>query len=84
MFRYDATAVLPTLPVPVLVVTGHLDRMIVPETGRWLRDAIPGAELLVLKPAGHQAIFEQHEPFISALNVFCARVTAVQPPARKA
>ncbi len=84
MFRYDATAVLPTLPVPVLVVTGHLDRLIVPATSRWLCDAIPRAELLVLEPAGHQGIFEQHEPFIDALDTFCARLTAAHAPAPKA
>jgi pimeloyl-ACP methyl ester carboxylesterase len=80
MFRYDATAVLPTLPVPVLVVTGHLDRMIVPETSRRMHNSIPNAELLVLEPAGHQGIFEQHDSLIDALNTFCAPVTTARLP----
>lgn len=79
MFRYDATEVLDTLPVPVLLLTGHLDRMIVPETSRRMREAIPAAHLETLEPAGHMALFERHEQFAAALEAFGAQCTARHP-----
>jgi pimeloyl-ACP methyl ester carboxylesterase len=79
MFRYDATAILDTLPVPVLLLTGHLDRMIVPETSRRMREAIPAAQLETLAPAGHMALFERHEQFAAALDAFRVRCTARHP-----
>jgi pimeloyl-ACP methyl ester carboxylesterase len=81
MFRYDATEILGSLPVPVLLITGHLDRMIVPETSRRMGRAIPGARLETLEPAGHMAIFERHERFVAALGAFGARCTRPDPEA---
>ena len=85
MFRYDATEVLGRLPIPVLLLTGHLDRMIVPETSRRMREAIPEARLETLEPAGHMALFERHERFVEALGAFatgCAGVRTERSPTR--
>ena len=81
MFRYDATESLGSLPVPVLLLTGHLDRIIVPETSRRMREAIPEARLEILEPAGHMALFERHEQFTVALEAFSIRCTARHPDA---
>src|SRR5919199_811214 len=70
MFRYDATAVLASIPVTTLVLTGHLDRLIVPETARFLAEHVPHARLARLEPAGHMAIFERHDRLVSELSVF--------------
>ena len=78
MFRYDATEVLGTLRVPVLLITGHLDRMIVPETSRRMREAIPRVRLEMLEPAGHMALFERHERFSAALGEFAAQCAATR------
>jgi pimeloyl-ACP methyl ester carboxylesterase len=75
MFRYDASDVLEQLRLPVLLLTGHLDRMIVPETSRHMQAAIPGSGLETLTPAGHMAIFERHEQFTDAVGGFSARAT---------
>jgi pimeloyl-ACP methyl ester carboxylesterase len=80
MFAYDAEATLARLPVPVLVVTGDRDRVLVPEASARMRDAIPGAALVALAPAGHMALLEQHEAFGDALAAFATAVAA-RPPA---
>jgi pimeloyl-ACP methyl ester carboxylesterase len=59
LFRYDATEVLPNIPVPTLVFTGDLDRLIIPETATYIRNHLPTAELVRLEPAGHMSIFER-------------------------
>jgi pimeloyl-ACP methyl ester carboxylesterase len=74
MFRYDATEVLPTIRVPTWVFTGHLDRMIVPETASFMRDRLPHALLKHLKPGGHMAVFECHDRFVSELTALTDEV----------
>jgi pimeloyl-ACP methyl ester carboxylesterase len=46
---------------PVLLMTGDEDRMIPPENSRLLAKGIPGAELCVVKGAGHSFYFERPE-----------------------
>jgi pimeloyl-ACP methyl ester carboxylesterase len=70
MFRYDATGVLKNIPVPTLVFTGDLDRLIVPETARFMSDNAPQAQLVRLEPAGHMAVFERHDRMVSELSTF--------------
>jgi pimeloyl-ACP methyl ester carboxylesterase len=74
MFRYDATEVLGRLRIPVLLLTGHIDRMIVPQTIRRMRQAIPSARLETLEPAGHMALFERHERLEVSISDFAAQV----------
>jgi pimeloyl-ACP methyl ester carboxylesterase len=74
MFRYDATPVLASLPVPTLVFTGHLDRLIVPETARFMAEHVPQAQLRRLEPAGHMAVFERHDRLVSELAAFADQV----------
>jgi len=74
MFRYDATGVLPTLSVPTLVFTGHLDRLIVPETARFMSTHLPQSHLSRMKPAGHMAVFERHDQLTRELEVFARDV----------
>jgi pimeloyl-ACP methyl ester carboxylesterase len=80
MFHYDATSVLDSIPVPTLVVTGHLDRLIVPETARLLADRIRQAKLARLQPAGHMSIFERHDQLVSQLTGFAAQVLGLDSP----
>jgi pimeloyl-ACP methyl ester carboxylesterase len=75
MLRYDATELLGRLSVPVLLITGHLDRMIVPETSRRMSEAIPNARLERLEPAGHMAIFERQDQMMALLGEFAAACT---------
>ncbi len=75
MFRYDATAVLPALRVPVLVVAADGDTTTVPEASQRIAAAVPGAELVTLAPARHMGLIERHAEFSAAVVRFCARVT---------
>jgi pimeloyl-ACP methyl ester carboxylesterase len=67
MFRYDAGQVLGSIRVPTLVLTGHLDRLIVPETARAMAAQLPHARLVRLEPAGHMAVFERHDRLTAEL-----------------
>lgn len=76
MFRYDATNVLPTIPVPTLVVTGDGDKTCKPEASVEMSRAIPRATLVSLKPARHCGLFEQHDQFAAELQRFVATCAA--------
>jgi pimeloyl-ACP methyl ester carboxylesterase len=59
--------VLGGITVPTLVITGHLDRLIVPETARFMSERLPTGQLAEFEPAGHMAVFERHTELISSL-----------------
>jgi pimeloyl-ACP methyl ester carboxylesterase len=80
MFRYDATHVLASIPVPTLLFTGHLDRLIVPETARFMAERVPDARLARLEPAGHMAVFERHDRLVSDLAAFADQMLAPRDP----
>jgi pimeloyl-ACP methyl ester carboxylesterase len=70
MLRYDATEALRSISVPSLIFSGHLDRLIVPETARFMATQLPDALLVRLEPAGHMPVFEGHERLVSELGIF--------------
>lgn len=72
MFRYDATEVLPTIPVPALICTGGRDRLTGAEAGRTLCERIPRAQKLHLDTAGHLTLLEHNEQFCQAVRAFSA------------
>jgi pimeloyl-ACP methyl ester carboxylesterase len=76
MFGYDATPVLTSMPVPTLVATGHLDRLIVPETARLMAERLPHVRGVRLQPAGHMAVFERHDTLVPALAGFADELLA--------
>jgi pimeloyl-ACP methyl ester carboxylesterase len=78
MFRYDATSVLPTIRVPVLVVVGDGDRQTTPEAGMFMREAIPNADLFTLRQARHAGLFEDHEAFHARITDFVTHCAAGQ------
>jgi pimeloyl-ACP methyl ester carboxylesterase len=61
MLRFDATATLPTINVPVLVLAGHVDRMTIPEAGAYIAAHVPEGRFESLTPGGHMALLERHE-----------------------
>ena len=74
MFRYDATPVAARIDIPTLVFSGHLDRLIVPETARFMSEHLPHAQLKRLEPAGHMAVFERHDQLVSELGALADQV----------
>jgi 3-oxoadipate enol-lactonase/4-carboxymuconolactone decarboxylase len=64
---FDFTALLPTITVPTLVISGDIDvSMPWPQHGRRISQAIPGARDLVL-PAAHLANVERPRAFEAAV-----------------
>jgi pimeloyl-ACP methyl ester carboxylesterase len=82
MLQFDATATLPTIDVPVLVLVGHLDRMTIPEASAYISEHVPGGQLVQLIPGGHMALLEQHEQFTHQVRQFATgrRLPPTAPP----
>jgi pimeloyl-ACP methyl ester carboxylesterase len=76
MFRYDATEVLPTIPVPVLVVNGDRDQATLPEASETIHQRAPRAERVEFRPAGHLAFLEKNLETDEAVGNFVARCFA--------
>jgi pimeloyl-ACP methyl ester carboxylesterase len=72
MLRYDATATLNTIPIPVLIVAGDRDTSTTPAASTFMKAAIPGAQFTMLTPAKHQGVLEHHTPFAQTVAAFCA------------
>lgn len=71
--RPDATAELPGISVPTLVVVGEDDALSPPDVARHMHERIPGSELAVLPHAGHLSNLEAAEEFNAAVAGFLAR-----------
>ena len=71
MLRYDATATLPTIGVPVLIVTGDQDTTTLPDASAFMQASIPEAQLTTLAPAKHQGLLEHHAQFAQRVAAFC-------------
>ena len=69
---------LPRVDVPVLLVTGELDRKFA-VLAHELAGRLPRAELCELPGAGHAAHLEQPEAFVHAVQDFLRRATAPAP-----
>jgi pimeloyl-ACP methyl ester carboxylesterase len=73
MLAYDATATLPTIDVPTLVVPGDRDTVCLPEASERMIREIPGARSCPLSPGKHMALIEHHGDFAEALAGFVAK-----------
>jgi pimeloyl-ACP methyl ester carboxylesterase len=80
MMRYDAIAVLKTISVPALVVTGDQDTTTKPSAGRAIQKALPKASLLELAPAKHLGFIEHNHRFQGAVFAFCEKLRPVAHP----
>jgi pimeloyl-ACP methyl ester carboxylesterase len=61
---------LPQIACPTLVITGKDDALISWENSRILAERIPGAQLVLLEPAGHVFWTEQPEQSLAAILTF--------------
>src|SRR5437763_13010362 len=75
MLRYDATATLGSIDIPVLVVAGDRDTTTLPTAGTFIHAAIPASQFTLLTPAKHQGVIERHDPFAQAV-AGCCRISA--------
>lgn len=68
----DSTDLLSTIDVPTLLLWGDSDaRSPVDIVGAQFRDSIPGAELVIIKNAGHVSNMEQPHEFNAQVRRFC-------------
>jgi pimeloyl-ACP methyl ester carboxylesterase len=79
MFRYDATEVLPTIPVPVLICTGGRDLLTSSEAGKTLCERIPRSQALHIDSAGHLTLLEHNERFCQAVSAFGSDCLRAEP-----
>jgi 3-oxoadipate enol-lactonase len=68
--KHDAYDRLPHIKCPTLVITGKDDALIAWENSRLIAQRIPGAELVLLEPAGHCFWLEQPERSSEAISRF--------------
>jgi pimeloyl-ACP methyl ester carboxylesterase len=75
---------LTTLDVPVLLLWGTLDVVLIPRQGRRFERLIPGAELRWLRGAGHTPMSDAPEELSEAITEFAMRAdTSGSPPRRR-
>ena len=77
MFDYDATAALPLINVPVLVIAAAQDKLTKPVASEYLRDHIPGAAMVVLQPCGHMGALERGYEMADAVGRFAETISGV-------
>lgn len=70
MFKFDETATLPRINVPMLVVVGKSDIATRPFASKHISQEVPQAELRVLSPGGHMVLMERNQEFAEIVQVF--------------
>ena len=71
------------ISIPTLVMVGDEDVATVPAKAERIRDAIPGARLMVIPGAGHTASVEQPDFVNAALDAFLAAAAPTELVARR-
>jgi pimeloyl-ACP methyl ester carboxylesterase len=71
--RPDASALLPTISCPTLVLCGREDGWSPPAQHEKMRDAIPNAELCIVEHCGHMSPVEQPQAVSDALAAWLRR-----------
>lgn len=77
MFRYDVTGELPGIKVPTLIIGANKDRLTRPDASEYMNSHIPGAELVMLAPANHQALLERHKEVNEAAERFIQKLVTI-------
>jgi pimeloyl-ACP methyl ester carboxylesterase len=68
----DARPVLEGLALPTLLAWGRDEKLIPVSAGEWLRDHVPGAELVLFERSGHCPMLEEPERFNDLVTGFVA------------
>ncbi len=70
MFKFDETSSIGNIAVPVLVIPGDRDPVLLPRASEHIASVIPGATLAVLTPGKHMGLLERHDEFNAMLGSF--------------
>jgi proline iminopeptidase len=84
MEAFDHRGGLVGLDVPTLVLAGRHDFVYGPQRARELREAVPGADLVLFEDSGHLAHFEEPEAFAAAVWAFARRASGAAASAATA
>jgi len=68
--RPDSMPMLASITVPTLIITGADDNLIPPKESELMRDAIPGARLVIIPGAAHLSNIDQPAAFNQAVREF--------------
>lgn len=79
MFEWDATAALPTIRIPVLVIAGDLDIVTRPEAARTIAAAIPHSRLQIIEGVNHMGFLERADLYNTAIAGFVDEVAVREP-----
>jgi 3-oxoadipate enol-lactonase len=74
--RPDSGTLLPTLGIPVLLLTGDKDQIIPPEKAKAMAAALGKATLTTVDNAGHMPMLEQPEATTTAISTFLSAIGA--------
>jgi pimeloyl-ACP methyl ester carboxylesterase len=72
MAHWDGTAVLPTIKVPTLIISGNQDVTTLPAASDRMHKDIPGATRVTVDPAAHMGPVEQARRYAQAISGFAA------------
>jgi len=75
---FDVMERLREIRCPTLVIGGTADRLTPPKYSVYLRDHIPGAELVLVDGAGHMVMLEKPEVVARAISEFITRCHALR------
>ncbi len=78
-FGMDTRALLPTLPLPTLLLTGERDPNMPPEVQRAMLARLPQGELILIPNCGHLNLLECHDAVNTHLRAFAVRCFAAAP-----
>jgi pimeloyl-ACP methyl ester carboxylesterase len=82
MLHYDATAVLPSIRIPVLVISGDRDPVTLPSASEFIESVVQKPARHELAPAKHCGMIEHEATFAQKLKEFCeARANRVEQQA---
>ena len=70
MFRWDATEVLASIPVPMLVLTGSKDIVTLPAGSQTISEKAPQARLVEVAGGGHMGFMECAADYNRAIESF--------------
>jgi pimeloyl-ACP methyl ester carboxylesterase len=78
MFDFDETSSIGNITVPVLVVPGDRDPVLLPQASEHIASVIPGASLAPLRAAKHMGLIEHHAGFNEKIESFIDRHAALR------
>jgi pimeloyl-ACP methyl ester carboxylesterase len=80
MFRWQATEVLPTIGVPVLILSGDRDIVTLPSASATITRAVPKGRLVAIEGAGHMGFLECSAAYDAAIAEFAEQQFGAYAP----